>query len=128
MSICFKIFILFDRYNGQIGAFEILRLNETKPSLSLLCKVIYDLTIKNLSLFKVLKDHTIYFDGIWTFRTNEKYNLRNKWNSFCMSLDFLNDSWLLYINGYDAIKTNITYEWRKNRRLNEERVKNDILL
>ena len=44
-----------------------------------------------------------------------------------MSLDFLNDSWLLYINGYDAIKTNITYEWRKNRRLNEERVKNDIL-
>ena len=38
MSICFKIFISYDRYNGQIGAFEIFRLNETKPSMSFLCK------------------------------------------------------------------------------------------
>ena len=42
MSICFKIFISFDRYNGQIGAFEIYRLNETEPSMSFLCKKYYD--------------------------------------------------------------------------------------
>lgn len=38
MSICFKIFVSFDRYNGQIGVFEIFRLNETKPSMSFMCK------------------------------------------------------------------------------------------
>ena len=66
----------------------------------------------------VLKDYTIYFDGVWTLRLHngQKYNLRNKWNSFCMSLDIVNDEWLLYING----KTNLTYTYNRPRKLNEK--------
>ena len=53
MSICFKIFISFDRYNGQIGAFEIYRLNETEPSMSFLCKKYYDTYIYDFFKLKV---------------------------------------------------------------------------
>ena len=63
----------------------------------------------------VLKDDTIYFDGIWTTKTHKDYNLRNKWNSFCMSIDFVDDQWNLYING----QTNMTYTYRKTRKLKE---------
>ena len=38
LSVCYKIFIDFDRYGGQVGAWELFRLNETLPSLSFLCK------------------------------------------------------------------------------------------
>ena len=62
-----------------------------------------------------MKDYTIYFDGIWTDRTYEDYNLRNKWNSFCMSIDIPNDQWVLYING----KSNNTYLHNKSRKLND---------
>ena len=66
-----------------------------------------------------MKDHTIYFDGIWTLRLNkdQKYNLRNKWNSFCMSLDLSDDSWILFINGKNG--KNLTYLRNKSRKLNE---------
>ena len=38
VSVCFKIFVDFIRYGGQVGVMEILRLGEEKPSMSLLCK------------------------------------------------------------------------------------------
>ena len=57
----------------------------------------------------------MYFDGIWTQSTYQDYNLRNKWNSFCMSIDFTNDKCDLYING----KANTTYLHRQARKLNE---------
>ena len=38
LSVCYKIFIDFDRYGGQVGAWELFRLNETLPSLSFLRK------------------------------------------------------------------------------------------
>ena len=37
-SVCYKMFVDFDRYGGQVGNFEFYRLNEEKPSLSFLCK------------------------------------------------------------------------------------------
>ena len=37
-SICFKIWVDFDRYGYQIPLLEIFRLNETNPSASFLCK------------------------------------------------------------------------------------------
>ena len=45
------------------------------------------------------KDEIIYFDGSPTWKTWEKYSLRNKWNSFCISADFQLDNAELYING-----------------------------
>ena len=38
VSLCFKIFIDYIRFGGQVGVVEILRLGELNPSLSLLCR------------------------------------------------------------------------------------------
>ena len=53
------------------------------------------------------KDHIIYFDGSPTWRTWNDYSLRNKWNSFCMSVDFQLDNAELYINGQVIILTTL---------------------
>ena len=37
VSVCFKVFADFIRFGGQVGAVEIIRLNEPQPSMSLLC-------------------------------------------------------------------------------------------
>ena len=55
--------------------------------------------------FSVRKGKSIYFDGIESLFTYENYNLKNRWNSFCMSFDFEVDNWKLYING----NGNLTY-------------------
>ena len=60
--------------------------------------------------------NTIYFDGLWTERTYQDYNLLNKWNSFCMSIDLPNDQLHLYING----NANLTYIYRNSRKLNRK--------
>lgn len=59
----------------------------------------------------VRNNEIIYLDGIETWYTYKNYNLRNTWNSICMSIDFKNDDWKFYING----NKNLTYLYRKNR-------------
>lgn len=117
LSICFKIYVEFDRYGGQVPGFEIFRLNESLPSLSYLCKIferqlMYS-DLKQIFIFhiSVKNGKTTYFDGIESFHTYKKYNLRNRWTSFCMSLDLKNDTWKQYING----NGNLTYVNSKKR-------------
>ena len=37
VSVCFKVYADFIRFGGQVGVMEIFRLNEPRPSMSLLC-------------------------------------------------------------------------------------------
>ena len=61
--------------------------------------------------FLVRRGKSIYFDGIESFHTYEEFNLKNKWSSFCLSVDFNMDKWKLYING----NGNLTFQNNKNK-------------
>ena len=51
--------------------------------------------------------HIFYFDGLRTLDFPSPINMRYKWTSLCMSLDYVQDVWVLYINGKD----NVTDPW-----------------
>ena len=90
-------------------------MKQNHPCLSCVRNIITPMCkTSQILVFIVLRGNTIYFDGLWTERTYRDYNLLNKWNSFCMSIDLPDDQLHLYING----NANMTYMYRKARKLN----------
>ena len=60
-----------------------------------------------------MKPNLIYFDGIRTYRLKKLINLRKKWTSICLSVDYIKDEWKLFVNGKDDLPKPWEFDGRK---------------